>query len=354
MRKRLLPALLMTVACSGGGSTTDLVTPSSPHGSTPSDDAGTSPPSLTGDAGGKPIGAGSSDAGTPSTGGPGSDAGAPSAGDASSPGSGAQPTIPKPTGTCPTIAPGDVTFAPAGIAPRVVTLSMAAAAPASPGPLVLYWYATGSSVQEIPYSLGTTLGQIESAGGVVAAPHADPSAGQFEWFVVNGSTKKDDFLVADEIVACLAQAGRIDTTHIHSMGMSAGGLQTTYLSYIRSAYVASVTTYSGGLPNGTPAPAFEDPSNRFAALIFEGGKNDNAFGLDFQAASLAYRASLDGAGHFTALCDHGLGHMIPTAAAPSVWAFFKANGFGVYPSPYANGLPSTFPSYCGIGADAGP
>jgi hypothetical protein len=207
---------------------------------------------------------------------------------------------------------------------------------------------------EIQYSLGTTLGAIESAGGVVAAPHADPNAGQFEWYVADGNTKQDDFLVADEVVACLAQAGRIDVKHIHSMGMSAGALQTTYMSFNRSAYLASVTTYSGGIPAGVPSPAFEDPSNRFAALVFEGGANDNAFGFNFQSASLNYRSILASGGHFTALCDHGMGHMIPTAAAPSVWQFFQANGFGVYPSPYASGLPSTFPSYCSIAADAGP
>ena len=36
------------------------------------------------------------------------------------------------------------------------------------------------------------------------APYADPTAGQFEWFIVNKSPKLDDFIVADEIVACLA------------------------------------------------------------------------------------------------------------------------------------------------------
>lgn len=49
--------------------------------------------------------------------------------------------------------------------------------------------------------------------------------------------------LADEIVACLAEANRIDPTHIHSMGMSAGGLQTTAISFVRSAYIASVATF---------------------------------------------------------------------------------------------------------------
>ncbi|HEY2516326.1 MAG TPA: hypothetical protein VGI39_35890 [Polyangiaceae bacterium] len=355
MRKLLFLGLATIVACSGAAPPGEI---SPPPGGAAGEDAGTGASSPTSDAGGAPIGVGAQDATAPvaasdaGSGGPGIDSGGGAApGDASS---GAVPTIPKPTGTCPTIVAGDVTFAPAGISPRVVTLSMASTAPKAPGPLVFYWYATGSSVQEVLYSLGTTLGGIESAGGLVAAPHADPNAGQFEWYAASGNTKQDDFLVADEVVACLAQAGRIDVSHIHSMGMSAGALQTTAMSYARSAYLASVTTYSGGIPSGLPAPAFEDPSNRFSALLFEGGTNDSAYGFDFQTATLNYRASLQGAGHFAALCDHGRGHMIPTDAAPSVWLFFQSNGFGTYPSPYANGLPSTFPSYCTIAADAGP
>ena len=355
MRKLFFAGLAAVIGCSGSTPSNGIFPPG-----TNADDAGSAAASPTSDAGSQspPVGVGSNDAGAPvvphdggaST--PGTDAGKPSnPGDASS---GSLPVIPKPTGTCPTIAPGDVTFAPAGITPRVVTLSMSSTAPASPGPLVLYWYATGSSATEVLYSLGTTLGSIESAGGVVAAPHADPNAGQFEWYAVTGNSKQDDFLVADEVVACLAQAGRIDVSHIHSMGMSAGAIQTTYMSYVRSAYLASVTTYSGGIASGVPAPAFADPSNRFSALLFEGGSADSAYGFDFQTATLNYRASLQGAGHFAALCDHGRGHMIPTDAAPSVWLFFQANGFGVYPSPYANGLPSTFPTYCTLAADAGP
>jgi hypothetical protein len=337
-----LAVLALVVACGGGGSSSDGVPlfardagSSTPDAATP----GFSPPTNPASPGAP--GSPSSEAGAPGAPvSPPVEAGAPSSG------AGATPTIPVATGTCPTIANGDATFAPAGIPTRAVTISMSDAAKTKHGPLIFYWYATGSSVAEIPYALGTTLTDIEAAGGIVVAPHADPNAGEFEWYAVNGSTKLDDFLVADEVVACIAQSVGIDTTHIHTMGMSAGAIQTTAMSYLRSSYVASVTTYSGGLVSGAPAPASQDPSNKFAALIFDGGSSDMAFGVDFQAASQAYASNLSAAGHFTAVCDHGMGHSIPTAAAPSVWLFFQANGFGVSPSPYANGLPASFPSYC--------
>ncbi len=242
---------------------------------------------------------------------------------------------------------GDVTFAPAGMPPRKVKIAMDASK--TGGPLILYWHATGSNPNEAAYALGATEQQITGAGGIVAAPYPDPDAGQFEWFIVNksGSTRQDDFMLADEIVGCLAQAHLIDTNHIHSMGMSAGALQTTAVSLVRSKWIASVATYSGGLPMGYPAPAMQDPSNKFAALIFYGGSTDNVYMVDFAVASKAYKMMLDADGHYTAICNHNGGHSIPVDAAPSVAKFFADNGFGQWPSPYqTSGLPSGFPTYC--------
>lgn len=257
----------------------------------------------------------------------------------------ATPAIPTPTGTCPTITNGDVMFAPAGIPPRMVKIAMDPTKVG--GPLILYWHATGSNPNEASYALGATEQQITAAGGIVATPYADTTAGQFEWFIVNKSTKLDDFIVADEIVGCLAQANLIDTTHIHSMGMSAGALQTTAVSFLRSGWIASVATYSGGIPSGYSAPASQDPANKFAALIFDGGSTDDVYMVDFQAASQAYKTMLDADGHYTAICDHNMGHSIPVDAAPSVAKFFADNAFGQWPSPYqASGLPSGFPTYC--------
>lgn len=256
------------------------------------------------------------------------------------PGAGAK--IPKPTGTCPAIVAGDVTFAPAGIPPRKVKLAFDGAAK---GPLLLYWHATGSSPAEAAYSLGTSQAAFTGAGGVVAAPYSDPTAGQFEWFLVNQSPKLDDFLVADEIVACLAEAGRIDPNHVHAAGMSAGGLQTTALGYYRSDYVASVATFSGGLPTGFDTPP-KSADNKVSALVFHGGAKDSVYGVDFNAATVRYAADVRAMGNFSAICDHGKGHSIPRDAAPSLLTFFAAHPFGTLPSPYAGGLPASFPTYC--------
>ncbi len=284
------------------------------------------------------------DAGGSGGGGTNTDAGGKGGGDASVQiGNAATPTLPAPTGKCPTFANGDVTFSPAGMPARHAQVYMTDAAKTKHGPLVFYWYATGSSTSEASYSLGSTLASIEAAGGIVVVPQADPTAGTFEWFIVNQSPKLDDFLLADEIIGCAAKSTMVDTTHIHAMGMSAGALQTTAMSFMRSSYVASVATYSGGMPPGF-MPTTQDPANKFAALIFDGGTSDNVFSTDFKAASETYRTTLQSAGHFTAICDHGKGHAIPLDAAPSVAMFFQDNGFGA-PAPY-KALPASFPSYC--------
>src|SRR4051812_2616783 len=49
------------------------------------------------------------------------------------------PTVPQPTGTCPTITTGDVTFAPAGMPPRKVKLALDLSK-AGHGELVFYWH----------------------------------------------------------------------------------------------------------------------------------------------------------------------------------------------------------------------
>jgi predicted esterase len=269
------------------------------------------------------------------------------AGDDGSGSSGANAQLPAVTGTCPELKNGDVMFAPAGMPPRMVKIAMKADA-TTKGPLVVYWHATGSAPNEAAFSLGATQQAILDEGGVVAAPYADDTAGMFEWFLVNQSDKQDDFLLLDEVVACFAKAGRIDTQRIHTMGMSAGALQTTAVSFFRSNYIASVATYSGGVPAGFESIVqIENADNKFAAMIFDGGANDDVFNVDFKGASEAYQAMLKASGHYAPICDHGKGHNIPLDAAPSVKKFFDDNPYGAWPSPYAaSGLPAGFPTYC--------
>jgi predicted esterase len=253
--------------------------------------------------------------------------------------------LPKATGPCPELTEGTITVSPDG-KPRDVQVWISDAAKTLDGPLLFYWHGTGSSpINEPPYGIGkANITAIKDQGGIVVAPFHDPAAGMWPWYLTTGSGAEDDLRVADEVVACAIEKVGIDIRRIHSMGMSAGGLQTTQMSYRRSGYVASVVTYSGGLLGSPPN---QDPSNKFAAMIFHGGASDEVV-IGFQPISEAYRDDLRDADHFAFICDHGMGHSIPTDAVGSVAQFFQDHPFGTEPSPYASALPAGFPSYCGL------
>jgi predicted esterase len=256
------------------------------------------------------------------------------------------PDVPSATGPCPEFKEGTLAFAPAGLAAqRSARVWISNQADAKDGPIIFYWHGTGSSPAEALVGLGLkTINEVKSLGGMVVAPVADPAAGQYPWFLVSGN-KQDDLVLMDEILGCAVQKKGIDTRRIHSIGMSAGGLQTAQVSFRRSGYIASAVTYSGGVITGSPPD--QDPTNRFAAMIFHGGASDVQV-VSFQTASENYHALLDQTGRFSFLCNHGQGHTIPTGAVASVWRFFQDHPYGTDPSPYESGLPAGFPSYCSL------
>jgi poly(3-hydroxybutyrate) depolymerase len=256
--------------------------------------------------------------------------------------------LPVANGPCPFFTQGPATVTPAGIAPRQVQIYMGAEASAGGGPLLFYWHGTGSLPAESTVGLNAAFDAILAAGGIVVAPTHDPAAGQFPWYLTDGGGESElhDMLVADEVVACAISEVGIDPTRIHSVGMSAGALQTAQMAYWRSGYIASIATYSGGLLG---AGDRQDPDNKIAAMIFHGGVSDEVFDVSFQGLSELLHADFAANGQFSFLCNHGDGHAIPPEPGPaSVWQFFQDHPYGTSPSPYAAALPAGFPSYCSL------
>jgi len=252
--------------------------------------------------------------------------------------------VPTPTGACPTFVDGIVTVQAAGLAARQVQLWLDSSATEA-GPLVFYWHGAGSSpTQEPPYGLGEAFASIQAAGGVVAALFSDPAAGQFEWYLTTGAGPEDDLVVADEVVACALEQGLIDVNRIHSIGMSAGGLNTVQMAYRRSGYVASAVPYSGGLLG---QPTIQDATNLLPMVVFHGGPGDQVI-INFEDTSNALYDDLRARGAYATICNHGLGHDIPKGQGEqaAIWQFFVDHPFGTQPSPYAAGPPVGFPPYC--------
>lgn len=254
--------------------------------------------------------------------------------------------LPKVSGTCPEFKTGEVEFNPKGLKiTRSVRMWISDQAKNLDGPLIYYWHGTGSSPMEAQTGLGAVILEVNKLGGIVVAPIHDPEAGTFPWFLTGDPTGKrlDDLILADEILACAIEKVGVDLKHIHSLGLSAGALQTSQMSYRRSDYIASVAAYSGGfILDGVP---LQNPNNKISAMIMHGGKDDIVV-VKFKETSERYLDSLNKNGHFGFICDHGNGHRIPRDAVPSVWKFFQDHPYNIKPKPYAGALPSSFPGYC--------
>jgi hypothetical protein len=274
------------------------------------------------------IGAGGS-GNTTGTAGTGSGSG----GTISNPG-GSPSNLPAPKGTCAPFVTGDMTFSGQNV-------KIWAGAPGN-GPLVIYWYATGSSTAEVTRGLGqAAISEITSQGGVVAAMYKTTATGSTTG---NNVWYTGDFDITDEVVACAIQQQHIDTRRIHALGFSAGGLQSGYMAFARSNYMASVVTYSGGSLSAT----LQDPGNVPAVMCQHGTKGQDMVVIDFSDASHSLEDAIKGKGGFAMDCDHGGGHMIPTADVPASWHFLKDHPYKASPEPYAGGIPAGFPSYCVI------
>lgn len=254
--------------------------------------------------------------------------------------------LPSVTGTCPDFVEGDLEFNPAGLQKtRKVKLWISEKAKTLDGPILFYWHGANGSPTFAPRGLGPIIKNVTDLGGVVVAPYQDPDNGTFPWFLVSdpSGARLDDLILADEVLACAIQKIGIDTSRIHVVGMSAGGLQTAQMSYRRSNYVASSSPFSGGFVE--TEPTLQDSSNVPASMIFHGGESDVVI-LNFQETSERYLKNLKGAGGFGFICNHGNGHSGPIDDLPSVWQFLLDHPYKVSPFPYKDALPASFPQHC--------
>lgn len=259
---------------------------------------------------------------------------------------GPEPTkLPTATGTCPSMSNlngGVVKFAGQDV-------TVWSGNPSNgPGPLLIYWYATGSSANEPTLTIGQTqIQRITSLGGVVAAQNKTTAQGSTTG---NNVWYTGDAAIADEIVACSIKNQGIDPRRIHSAGYSAGALQTVYMWYARSGYIASVLSYSGGV-DFINQPGFQDSTNVPAAIAAHGASGQDTFGgFDFYTASHNWETAARNANGFIIDCDDGGTHTAITTRdkiAPQAVQFFLDHPFKVSPEPYTS-LPSGWPSYCTI------
>jgi hypothetical protein len=320
----------------GGGSSnsTDLGGASSNGGSSSSSSSG-QPGGSSGSSSGSSGGVTPTDAGvgTGSSGGGG--------------GGGAPTMLPTVMGTCPTITSGmsarTVTFA--GEPVELWTGS-------GGGPLVLYWFPTTGTSDDVQQFFGPQdIAAVTAKGGMVASfaksTGTGTNTGDAVWYT-------GDFAVADQVVACAIQSLHIDTKQIFVTGASAGALQATWMSYVRSGYIAAAVTLSGGLDELSAGASLtpttlQDPSNVPSIMAVHGAKGSDVVIIDFAVASASWEADIASKHGFSMDCNTGGGHVSgPPQILPGVWQFMEDHPFKVAKQPYPP-IPSIYPSYCKIG-----
>ncbi len=253
------------------------------------------------------------------------------------------PIIPEPSAECPDLASGSQMIM--GLNTRI----LAGMPGETKGPLLLTWHGTGGSgdfaLAQVPKSVQD---DIVAKGGMIVAPsdNGQVREGQDVTFVLGVWYDTADLAFADLIVACAVKNHNIDPRQIYVTGCSAGGLMAGVMSLQRSSYVAAVAPNSGGTVAELP---LQDPERVPAAMTMHGGMSDTVI-VNFGDMSHNLQNILVPAGSAMVVeCNHGLGHCrAPAELNEKAWAFLKAHPFGTKPSPYADGLPLDFPSYCAI------
>ncbi|HTB73823.1 MAG TPA: hypothetical protein VK762_11295 [Polyangiaceae bacterium] len=278
-----------------------------------------------------------------------------SSGGSTAGGSGKIPTmLPTAKGTCPTLKSGGMQSIMLNGSSMSWSMSVGTKASSATGPIVIYWHGTGTNAGESATALGNGITDIVNLGGIVAAADSTSSTGTNTG---DGVWYTGDVDFADFIIACAIQQLNIDASHIHVAGYSAGAIQTGYMWYARSGYVASAIVYSGGASGF--GQQLQDPSNVPSLIGAHGAAGSSSCTItssncDFLAGSTTmFETTAKSAGAPMVIdCDDGSSHVDITRLSklsPVAWQFFKDHPFKAgKPDAYAGGLPSAFPTYCKI------
>jgi predicted esterase len=254
-----------------------------------------------------------------------------------------EPILPEVSGDCPSFTTGTQTIL--GLSTEVV-----AGVPGDvKGPLLFTWHGTGGNgrqaLRQLPQSVRD---DIVAQGGIIIAPsdNGQVRAGRDVTFVLGVWYDGADLAFADQIVACAVQNHNIDPRRIFVTGCSAGGLMAGVMSVERSDYVAAVAPNSGGLATGQFQ--LQNADRVPAVMSMYGGDSDTVV-VNFGDTTRTLTNVLKPKGSFVVECNHGMGHCgAPVSLHERAWEFMKAHPFGTKPSPFAGGLPGSFPAFCAI------
>jgi len=262
-------------------------------------------------------------------------------------------------GACPTLISGENTaFSSSGLNRSFILVVPDNYDPEQTYPILFGWHWLNSSANSFLHKAG-----IQEVADyydiIVILPNASGDF-LFDWPVTPFDIHLSDVDLTffDDMLSCASEQFNVDPYCVGSMGVSAGGLWTSYLGVQRGEYLSSNLSLSGGRPDdyGGPFWEWEPPDHRYAALVLWGGPTD-WLGLSFSAASERYELDLLNSGHFVVECVHDSGHSEPPLELlPDRPKYAAIIGF-LLDHPYwiegtsryeTEGLPDAMPDWCSI------
>lgn len=264
----------------------------------------------------------------------------------------APPSPPEPSaysgGTCPTLVQGrNEGFLSAGQERKFLVYL-----PENPqgAPVVFAWHWLGGTAQQIVNYMDLDTEYVDEGGAIVIAP--DSCCGTFEWSFSPSDDPNVDLTFFDDLLSCVWQQYDVDLDRVYTMGMSAGGLWTTFLLQRRSENLAAAAPLSGGIGGVTedaPIMNYEPPTRPLPVLLTWGGPTDTYGPYSFDQGSQLLSSELQAVGSWVGECVHDDGHTIPDGATQYVWRFFEDHRWSDTSPPYAQGFPEgAFPEWCSV------
>ncbi len=173
---------------------------------------------------------------------------------------------------------------------------------------------------------------------------------------------QEEFRFFDDMLSCVGQQYNINVNCVGTVGISAGALFTSQLLQDRGHYLSAAVVLSGGV--GGVVKPWKGSQHRMPGFVLWGGPADNFGGFfDFNVISADLSRNMAQSGHFVVECVHTCGHVPPlleplpdgTPGLQPLLSFFLEHPYWLPDgaSPYIQGLPSTFPGFCGVGAGGG-
>ncbi|MBI2893173.1 MAG: hypothetical protein HYY06_06440 [Deltaproteobacteria bacterium] len=264
-------------------------------------------------------------------------------------------------GSCPVLLPGANTIATVTGDRQFLLVVPRDLAEGEALPLTFLWHWLGASAQDF-LEKGAVQEAADQQRFLAAIPESKGDT-QFKWpysTMDSDERMEEEFVLFDDILACVAEQYAVNTSCVSSVGVSAGALFTAQLAGGRGEYLSSILVLSGGT-GGALIKDYRTPAHKMPAMVLWGGPDDNCFGLmNFVATSGDLEAGLREDGHFILECIHNCGHAEPpmetessTTKYQSLWDFVLQHPYWLADgaSPWIeDGVPESIPTWCAIGA----